>query len=102
MSVHSSLSSPEPGHQPDQNPDLAEITDILRSILREFVDADHPLPPQTELVNDLGMASIQVMDMVTRIEDHFDIVMPVNALADVRTLDQLARQVVDTLHASAV
>lgn len=43
----------------------------------------------TELARELGLDSVQVMDMVMEIEDRLDVSVPVETLADARTLDQL-------------
>lgn len=43
----------------------------------------------TDLARELGLDSVQVMDMVMEIEDRLDVSVPVETLADARTLDQL-------------
>lgn len=45
----------------------------------------------TDLVDDVGLDSMSVMDMIMHIEDEFDVVVPVNQLADIRTPSQLAQ-----------
>lgn len=47
----------------------------------------------TDLVDEVGLDSVNVMDMVMHIEDEFDVVVPVNQLADVRTPAQLTELV---------
>jgi acyl carrier protein len=44
----------------------------------------------TGLTSELGLDSLKVMDLVVAIEDHFDISVPINSLAEVRTVGDLA------------
>jgi acyl carrier protein len=44
----------------------------------------------TELTGELALDSLKVMDLVLAIEDHFDISVPINELANVRTVGDLA------------
>jgi len=43
----------------------------------------------TNLTSELGLDSAQVMDMIMEIEDRLDVSIPVAAIAEARTLDQL-------------
>lgn len=45
--------------------------------------------PDTELMREYGLDSLQVMDMVMEIEDRLDISVPVETLVDARTYSQL-------------
>lgn len=48
----------------------------------------------TDLVDEVGLDSVNVMDMVMHIEDEFDVVVPVNKLADIRTPAELTELIV--------
>lgn len=48
------------------------------------------LSANTDLVSDLGLDSVQVLEMCTDLEDELDISIPVNRLGEVRTAGQLA------------
>ncbi len=48
------------------------------------------LSADTDLVSDLGLDSVQVLEMCTDLEDELDISIPVNRLGEVRTAGQLA------------
>ena len=50
------------------------------------------LSETTELVADIGLSSLEVMELVEKIEDHFDISVPLNILPDINTLGDLARK----------
>ena len=50
------------------------------------------LNEDSELVAELGLTSLQVMELVEHIEDEFDISFPLNVLPDIRTVRDLALQ----------
>jgi len=47
----------------------------------------------TALVADIGLSSLEVMEFIEKIEDHFDISIPLNILPDVNTIGDLAKKV---------
>jgi acyl carrier protein len=68
----------------------SQLCQLLRSALdKEFAD----LTAATDLVDDLALESIQVMDFIAEVEDHFDILIEVDRLANIRTLAELAQLV---------
>ena len=46
--------------------------------------------PETTFANDLDLDSLTVMDLVAAIEDEFDIILPLNMLPDLETVQQVA------------
>lgn len=51
------------------------------------------LHPDTTFSGHLELDSLTVMDMVAAIEDEFDIVLPLNLLPDLETIQQVAEAV---------
>jgi acyl carrier protein len=51
------------------------------------------LSENTALVADIGLSSLEVMEFIEKIEDHFDISIPLNILPDVNTIGDLAKKV---------
>jgi acyl carrier protein len=49
--------------------------------------------PNSELMADLGFDSLQVLEMVGELEDHFNIAVPLNSLTHVRTVEQIVAEV---------
>lgn len=47
----------------------------------------------TGLVTDLGLSSLEVMELIEQTEDHFDISIPLNILPDVNTVSDLAQKI---------
>ena len=71
-----------------QSPTLAQITAQLIELLHEQAGA--AVTAETDLVNDLALASVQIMAFVTEVEDHFDIAIELESLASIHRLRELA------------
>lgn len=67
-------------------------SDIIR-LLGEKVGDDVKLTPETRIVADTGLASVDVMDFVFELEDEFGITVPLDRISDVKTVRQLAEAV---------
>ena len=65
----------------------------LYEILRPYAQDGQILSESTELVEDLGLDSMKVMQLLLGIEEQFDISIPLNTVANVRTVRDFARQV---------
>ena len=63
--------------------------DYILSCLKDLVENGVEIKPDSDLVNDLGLESIKVMDLLMMLEDRFDISIPINILLDVKTPAQL-------------
>lgn len=70
-----------------------DTLDEIRTLLRPFNRRGVELSPSTSMREDLALDSLAVMELVAAVEDRFDIVLPLNLLADVRTVGDLAAQV---------
>lgn len=71
------------------------MNDILEC-LQELVAGTHPIRPDSDMVNELGLESIKVMNLLMMLEDKLDISIPINILLNVRTPEQLLEAI--TLH----
>ena len=49
------------------------------------------LSATTEISSDLNIDSVSVMDFVMEVEDHFDMDIPLNVLAETHSIEDLAR-----------
>ncbi|MDE0284951.1 MAG: acyl carrier protein [Gammaproteobacteria bacterium] len=70
-----------------------EILEKVISELSALTTSDANLTENSELVTELGLDSFKVLDLLMDIEDEFDISMPVNLLADVHTVKDLAERI---------
>jgi len=73
-------------------PDRAQILDQLYELIRPFAKEPMEFREQTNLIEEVGLDSMKIMDMVMQIEDHFDVSIPLNVLTDVRTIGDMAGQ----------
>ena len=72
--------------------DYQDILNLLFEIIKPSVKDGRQLEEDTDLVADLGLDSLKVMTLVEEVEDQFDISIPLNILAKVRTIKDFALQ----------
>ncbi len=75
---------------------MTQYDDILLKlyeILRPYTQDGQILSESTELVKDLGLDSMKVMQLLLGIEERYDISIPLNIVASVRTVRDFARQI---------
>ncbi|MFZ1745781.1 MAG: acyl carrier protein [Nitrospirales bacterium] len=75
---------------------MTSYSDILLQLfdtLKPFTKQGFRLKEQTELVAELGLDSLQVMQVLLKIEDHFDISIPLNNLPNIRTVKDLGEEI---------
>ena len=70
-----------------------EVLQGLYAMLARFPARNVELQEQTDLVADMGLDSINVMELLQEIEDRFDIIVPLNVMSDIRTVQDLATEV---------
>jgi len=64
------------------------IRNAVKTALPQISEIDF----NAALTSDVGLDSVQVMDLVMEIEDELDISVPIEILAEVETLGQLAER----------
>ncbi|WP_137389754.1 acyl carrier protein [Rhodoligotrophos defluvii] len=70
-----------------------QIFEELSRLIAPFNIKGVPITPATDIAADLNIDSVAVMDFVMEIEDRFDIDIPLNLLAEIRTMDELTQVV---------
>ena len=70
--------------------ELVEITETVMSLASKVDEKEVALTPDSALVADLGLESVQIIEFLCEVEDHFDIVIGEDSLADVVTVSDLA------------
>ncbi|MFU8831237.1 MAG: acyl carrier protein [Wenzhouxiangella sp.] len=70
-----------------------EITEAIDRALTVALPEITDIDWDAALTGDIGLDSVQIMNLVMEIEDELDISVPVDRLADVQTLNQLANQI---------
>jgi acyl carrier protein len=72
---------------------MSDTVAAICKLLEPFNSAGATLSPATDISTDLNIDSVTVMDFVMEVEDHFDIEVPLNVLAETRTIADLAKVV---------
>lgn len=68
---------------------LARVLELLGPLAK----SGGVVAESSDLVGELGLSSIDVMEMIEGIEDEFDISFPLNNLSTIRTAGELAADI---------
>ena len=69
---------------------MPQIQDMLREILPENTPQ---VTMESDLMNDLNLDSLKVMELLEKLEDFYDISIPINILAGIRTVGDLVEEI---------
>ena len=75
--------------QPASAPIEEGVIDVLKNVSRRPIEP----APDNDLVADLGLDSLQVLEVIAELEDRFDISIPLNDVPATRTVGQVVAQV---------
>ena len=65
------------------------VVEVLKNVSRRPIEPT----PTSDLIADLGFDSLQVLELVTELEDRFDITIPAETAPTARTVAELVAQV---------
>ena len=74
--------------------------DVLGEIFRllaPYQVGGKAITPQTVISTGTTVDSLTIMDVIMELEDRFDVSIPMNVLAGIDTIDQLAETIVDLI-----
>ncbi len=83
------LTSPLPAGDADAPPSLAAVEHAIRDALGAIRPGCGGLAGDANLTQEADLDSIGVMDLIMEIEDRLDISIPVETLAEARTINGL-------------
>jgi acyl carrier protein len=66
--------------------------EIVKLLARKVPAGTH-VCAETQIVGGLGLDSVAILDFIMDIEDRFDISIPLDRVADVRTIADLSRAI---------
>ncbi|MGI9286839.1 MAG: acyl carrier protein [Pseudomonadales bacterium] len=75
--------------------DFETYQTFIIEILQPFAKQGTKVNDDTQLVAELGLSSLQVMEMIEQIEDHFDISVPLNMLPEMNTAREMAQRLAE-------
>ncbi|MEO0421300.1 MAG: acyl carrier protein [Pseudomonadota bacterium] len=73
---------------------MTEIEQTLSELLSGFLTEGQNMIDAATPINTLGLESVVIMQFVAEVEDHFDINIDLDSLAQIHTLNDLAKVVV--------
>lgn len=68
---------------------MSETLAELNRLLRERLERSGTLTPETELVTDLALDSIQQLDLIVALENHFAVALETEGDEEIRTIGDL-------------
>ena len=71
----------------------SDVLPQLLETLKPFAKEGFRLKEKTDLVTEMGLDSLQVMQVLLKIEDQFDISIPLNNLPNIRTVQDLGLEI---------
>lgn len=77
--------------------DRDAVFEQVAGLVRKYAPGDRPIAPGTELGTDLNIDSVAAMDLIMEVEDRFHIDIPINQVAELRTVQDLADLVIGEL-----
>jgi acyl carrier protein len=66
------------------------MAEIVTQLVNFRTDDSYVIRGETVIAKDLAIDSLAVMDMVMELEDRFDVSIPMNVVAEIQTVDELA------------
>jgi len=78
--------------------ETADIVPILVELLKPFNPDNKTLTAETDIPAELNIDSVGVLDFIMEVEDKYDIEIPMNAVANIRTVGELADYVTKKLN----
>ena len=75
-------------------PTYEEALVTTKELILRHVELERPIQPNDHIMNDLGIDSIGVMELVSDIEARFDVSIPSEMFEQISTVGDVARAVV--------
>jgi len=67
---------------------LKQVCELLDALVEEDIE----LQEESDFVADLGFDSLKVMKLLEKVEDHYDVSIPLNILPDIQTIKDFVLQ----------
>lgn len=76
---------------------IAELNREILSIIRDSTETEMEITENTHLIRQMGLSSVEIMMMVSELEDAFGVEISASDLRHVQTVGDLCRLVADLL-----
>jgi len=64
----------------------------LKELVNQLAEDGTVVDEDSDLVDDVGLSSIDIMELIEQLEDEYDISFPLNDLAEIRTIVDMAKE----------
>ncbi len=71
-----------------------EVLQEIRRQLAPYLVSETPISGNTIICDGVTIDSLTVMDLVMELEDRFDVAIPMNVVAEIHTVDDLADTII--------
>ena len=76
---------------------IAQVTKLITKLIQDSTETDLELTPETHLIREIGLSSVESMLLLSDLEDALHIQIPVSALREVETVGDLTQVVIQCL-----
>ena len=76
---------------------IEQLHNEILSVVRQSTETDTPVTPSTHLIREMGLSSVEIMLLISDLEDQFDITISPSKLRHVQTVGDLFPLVADQL-----
>ena len=80
--------------QPATSGSYEAIVKLICTELDKENDNGITITEDTDITTDLSVDSVAIMDLMFALEEEFDVSVPINDLADIRTVKELAELII--------
>ena len=76
---------------------IAEAKLEIISIIKASTETELELTPETNLITEIGLSSVEVMLLLSDLDDRFGVHIPASRLREIHTVNDLCQTVIDLL-----
>ena len=71
----------------------ADYAARLKELVNQLADPGTVVDMDSDLVDEVGLSSIEIMELIEEIEDSYDVSFPLNDLAEIRTITDMVKEI---------
>lgn len=76
---------------------IAELNKEILEVISRSTETELEITENTHLLRQMGLTSVEIMMLISDLEDHFDITIPANSLRGVQIIADLQALVLDVI-----
>ena len=76
---------------------IEQLNNDILSLVQRSTESEIRITPDTHLIREMGLSSVEIMLLVSDLEDHFDVTIAPSKLRRAQTVGDLAQLVIDDI-----